>query len=447
MFGSKYRPLTFEGVYGLSTIKEILQKALKTKVYDPAYLFIGPWSSGKTTIARIFARSILCPNQAPDMSPCNACSSCRSFLNKSNPGYLEVDAANNSTKDRIQEIKETFKYGNISGYEIVLFDEAHSISKDGKDALLDQLEQINNRIIIIFCTTEADKMPHTLSSRCLQFHLPEPAEGLIIEKLKKICEIQKIEYQPGALSLIVRATGRHYRDAENYLRQISLLGSVSEENAKRVVALYDEEIVKMLLSIPKDLSTAISTADNLVTIMDVRGIYHSILRILNDSIKYMNGVANADGAYVDLLKKMKVQYGGLLFEMLDYILAKTRLTDITFFQSDVLIMHHKFVKGGLNFKSFPAPSEEEQGIVRKEKVDSREVVDTKNLPPWQQGDLVRKFKMEKIKEKVEPKVPERVSDKWGPEVSGKVPAQLHKKKLTPSEFQRIVGGGTDGEKM
>lgn len=445
MFGAKYRPLTFEGVYGLSTIKEILQNALKTKIYDPAYLFVGPWSSGKTTVARIFARSILCSNPAPDMSPCNVCPSCKSFLDKSHPGYLEVDAANNSTKDRIQEIKESFRYGNISGYKIVIFDEAQSISKDGKDALLDQLEQTGNNIIIMFCTTELDKMPKALVSRCLQFHLPEPSENLIIEKLKKICEIQKFEYQPGALSLIVRSTGRHYRDAENYLRQISMLGPVTEENAKRVVALYDEEIVKMLLSIPKDLSMAIATADNLVTIMDVRSIYHSILRILNDSIKYMNGVANVDGAYVDLLKRMKTQYGGLLFEMLDYILAKTRLSDITFFQSDVLIMHHKFVKGGMDFKSFPAPSEEEQGSVKK--VESREIVDTKNLPPWQRDDLVRQYKMDKIKEKVEPKVPERVSEKWGPEVSGKAPAQLQKKKLTPSEFRRIVGGNVDGEKM
>ena len=150
MFGIKYRPLSFKGIYGLPVVKKVLQKILSTGVYDPGYLFEGAYSSGKTTISRIFARSILCENRLEDMSPCNVCESCRAFLENRHMDYIEIDAANNGTKDKIQDIKELIKYESITGTKIILYDEAHNISKDGKDALLAQLEKEDSNVIIIF---------------------------------------------------------------------------------------------------------------------------------------------------------------------------------------------------------------------------------------------------------------------------------------------------------
>jgi len=439
MFGKEFRPLDFKSVLGLPVIKKILQGYLKKDTYKTAYLFVGSFSSGKTTLGRLFARAILCENRAEDQSPCNTCPSCISFLEDRHPGYMEIDAATNSGKDQIQEIKDSLKFESIARKKIILFDEAHGISKDGKDALLKQLEAIDPNVIFIFCTTEYEKMPNTVRSRCVEFHLPEPSEDLIVDKLGQICELKSIAYDPEALEIIVKASGRHYRDAENKLDLVSVLGDISVENVKQVVSLYDEEITDMLLSLPNDLSRAMKLAQQLTSKMDIRGIYHSILRILNDAIKGSVGIPFSSETYTELLKALKNQYNTVLFEMLDFILAKNRLSDVVFFESDLLIMHHKFSKGGLNFKGFTAPAEEEP-VTRKElKNGPREIVDTKNLQPWQTEDVLRKFKMDRLKKETQPEVPERVSEKWGPEKVS-IPAQLKKTKLTPKEFQTLVGG-------
>jgi DNA polymerase III subunit gamma/tau len=381
------------------------------------------------------------------MSPCNTCPSCISFLEDRHPGYLEIDAATNSGKDRIQEIKDSLKFESVAHKKIILFDEAHGISKDGKDALLKQLETEDPNVLFLFCTTELEKMPDTIRSRCIEFHLPEPSESLIVEKLKTICDVKKLPYDPEALEIIVRASGRHYRDAENKLRQVSILGDISVDNVQQVVTLYDQDVVEMLMALPKDLSKAMQIADQLTSKMDIRSIYHSILRILNDAIKHSVGVPFDSERYSSLLKLIKAQYESLLFEILDFILSKNRLSDLVYFQSDLLILHHKFAKGGLNFKGFVPPVDDEQGA-KKEKKESREVTDTKNLPPWQRDEVLRKLRMEKLqKADTSGKLPEKVSNKWGPEIVEKTPAQIKKSKLSPQEFRKMMGDVVEGEEV
>jgi len=444
MFGKEFRPLDFNSVLGVPVVKKLLQGYLSKNEYDTAYLFVGSYSSGKTTLGRIFARSILCNNRTEDLSPCNSCPSCKMFLEDRHPGYLEIDAATNSGKDRIQDIKDSLKYESVAHKKIILFDEAHGISKDGKDALLKQLEAADPNVIFIFCTTEIEKMPETVRSRCVEFHLPEPSESLVIEKLKSIWENKKIVYDLDALDIIVRSSGRHYRDAENKLRLVSILGDVSVENVQQVVVLYDQEIVEMLMALPKDLSKAMQIADQLTSKMDIRSIYHSILRILNDAIKLSVGVPVGSEAYCALLKQIRAQYASMLFEILDFMLAKNRLSDQIFFQSDLLILHHKFAKGGLDFKGFVPPVAEQ--VSKKEKNETREVLDTKNLPPWKKDEVLRKHKIEALqKSETTSKVSERVSDKWGPETVSKTPAQLKKPTLSPKEFRKMMGDTIEGE--
>jgi len=448
MFGLEFRPLTFDGVYGIPVIKKILIGDLKANNFDSGYLFIGPFSSGKTTISRLFARSILCDHRLEDMSPCNECPSCKAFLEGRHPGYLEIDAANNGTKDRIQEIKEMLKYESFAGKRIILFDEAQNITKEGKDALLLQLEISDQNVIIIFCTTEVDKMPGALKSRCCDFRLPEPTEKDIIQKLIKICEVKNLEYDKEALHVIVRAVGRHFRDAENKLRQVSMLGKIDLENVKAIVSLYDDEIASMLLALPKDLSAAMKIADNLISLMDIRQIYGSILRLLNDSIKSMNGVTYDSTNYNDIVTSLKNGFGNVLFEMLDYILNKNRLNDVIMFQSDVLILHYKFMKGGFKFKAFEVPEQVSQAKKRIIKQDEgREIIENKNLEPWQKDDLMRSIKSKKLHTEKNEKVSERVSKVWGPEIKTEVPEQPQKTKLLFCEFSQIVGGTSESDRI
>lgn len=438
MFGVEYRPVDFGSVIGLETPKELLQAVLKLQVFDPAYMFVGSYSSGKTTLGRIFARASLCSNPQPDQSPCNQCPSCLSFFKNTNPGYLEVDAANYGTKERITEIKESLQYESVAKRKIILLDEAHNISEEGKDALLAQLEEINNNIIFILCTTDFDKMPPALRSRCMQYHLPEPYEADVLQKLEKICVERKLEYDQEALRVIVQGIGRHYRDAENYLRQVSMLGPVTVDSVKKVVALYDSEIVEMFLKLPGDLSASVAIAEYLVAKMGIKRIYSSILRILNDSIKCMVDVPFESVVYKDLLKKMGSQYGQTLYSILDFVLSKNRFGDMVFFQSDILIMHYKFKKGGIEVKAFESPEGKE---VSKREGSIADVINSKTLEPWERDRQLREYKAAKAAEKGDGKVVERVSKKWGPEMKGKVPEQLEKTKVSAEEFRRIISGG------
>jgi DNA polymerase III subunit gamma/tau len=448
MFGIEFRPLTFDNVFGLSVTKKILIGNIKSNTYNPGYLFVGPYSSGKTTISRLFARSILCTNRQPDMSPCNTCESCLAFLENRHPGYLEIDAANNGTKDRIQEIKEILRYESISGKKIILFDEAQNITKEGKDALLLQLELGDPNVILIFCTTEADKMPSTISSRCCDFRLPEPSVKDIVLKLQKICDIKKIKYEKDALQIIVRAVGRHYRDAEIRLGQIAALGDVTIDNVESVVSLYDNSVAQMLLELPKNLSAAINIAEVLITMMDIKQIYESILRLLNDSIKAMHGVAYDSVDYTSITNALKNNFGNTLFEILDYILNKNKLNDVTMFQSDILILHYKFLKGGFKFKAFEAPEEVNQVKKRVDTQDEgRDILEDKSLEPWEKDDRMRDLKNRRLNSEQNEKVTETVSKVWGPDKKSKVPEQPKKSEISKEQFTRIVGGVSEPDRI
>ena len=449
MFGVKYRPLTFSGVYGLPIVKKVLQKVLRSGQFDPGYLFEGSYSSGKTTISRIFARAVLCENRQEDMSPCNKCSSCRAFLENRHTDYMEIDAANNGTKDKIQEIKEAIRFESVTGTKIILFDEAHNISKEGKDAILTQLEKEGTNVIIIFCTTEIEKMPETLRSRCVEFCLPEAKDDDIIDKLQKICETQKLKYDTEALHLILRATGRHYRDAENKLRQISMLGDINKENVQDIINLYDDDIAEMLYNLPDNLSKVVEISDYLISRMNIKSIYSSILRILSDSIKHMNGVTFSSIAYTKSLNALNKKFGAILFELTDYILNRNKLNDVTFFQSDLLILHYKFVKGGLKFKPFE-PLKSESQPVKKErpKTASRGIIDDPNLEPWEKEEKLRELKASRIANKREETVSERVTKQWGPEkVEIKADSKSTDVKMTPDDVSKIMVGDSGTNKI
>lgn len=449
MFGIEFRPLTFDSVYGLPVTKRILTGNLRTNTFDPGYLFVGPYSSGKTTISRLFARSVLCENRLPDMSPCNECTSCKNFLANKHPGYLEIDAANNGTKDRIQEIKEILRYESITGKKIILFDEAQNITKEGKDALLLELELGDPNVILIFCTTEVDKMPKALSSRCCDFRLSEPSENDIIQKLEDICKVKGLKYDRDALHIIVRAVGRHYRDAENKIRQVSMLGDINIENVESVVSLYDNEIAAMLIALPKDLSTAIRIADCLTSLMDIRQIYESVLRLVNDSIKSMNGVTYESSDYNNIVGSLRSSFGNVLFEILDYVLNKNRLNDMTVFQSDILILHYKFLKGGFKFKAFDVP--DSQGVQAEKRVstqdEGRDILEDKTLEPWEQEVKLRDLKTRRLQTVKSEKVTEAVSKKWGPETKSKVPEQPKKSEISKEQFTQIVGGTIEPDRI
>lgn len=452
MFGTKFRPLDFESVLGLDNVKDILRAYVRTQEFDPAYLFIGEYSSGKTTLGRIFSRAILCENRKEDMSPCNQCFSCREFLSERNSAYIEIDAANNGTKERIQELLDRLAYESIASKRIVLFDESHEISKAGKDALLKQLERQDDNVIFIFCTTDPNKMNPALRSRCVEFHLPLPTEDFVQTKLEQICRDQSMAYTQDALHTLVRSANRHYRDAEISLGVASKLGDISVENVEKVIAQHDKELAYLLSTLPYDLEKAMKAADYLVGRMGIRDIYHGILRLLVDSIKGSMGFGFGSEEYAEIIGILSKQYGRSAFEVLDYLLSRQRLTDITVFHSDLLVIHYKFLQDHFNPKD-PVQKAKEETPSKKATGKSpvaKGLQYINSRPPWERESLVREYKAKKLQEAQDSRVDERVSSKWGvdedtPSTSGK--QAVLKGKLSKESFGEALKESLDEGKI
>ena len=454
MFKTKYRPLDFESVLGLDNIKDILRATIKSGNVDIAYLFEGEFSTGKTTLGRIFARSLLCTDRKEDESPCNECDSCKDFLSERNTSYIEIDAANGGSKEKIQELLELLKYETASGKLIViLIDECQDISKAGMNALLLELEKENKNVVFIFCTTDVDKMPKTLRSRCTEFQIPLPSEANVIKKLEKICEINDLKYTPDALFTIVQSTGRHYRDAEGRLELVTRLGEINEENVSKVVVLYNKEITYLLAALPYDLSKTFKAAEYLISRTNIKDIYEGILRILNDTIKYNQGFTFENSTYSGYLAILSKQYGTSAFEVLDYLLTKQRLNDLTLFFSDLLIIHYKFLQGQFDPKEVPAKAQTSTtGTVKEpaKKIDRAVGLDFINKqPPWEKEDLIRQIKQKKLKEQEDLRKPEEVSRTWGPQIEDPVADKkaLLRGMISKEAFKKAVRGSQDGLKV
>lgn len=447
MFGTEFRPLNLESVLGLDSIKEILSAALTKNMIDPAYLFVGSLSSGKTTLARIFARSILCQNRQEGGSPCNKCSSCISFLKSRNPGYIEIDAANNSSKDKIKELFESLRYESVSHTRIILFDECHNLSKEAKDALLKQTEDPIENVVYLFCTTDVDKMPGTLRSRCIELQLSQPTEADVQKKLIRICESKKIKYDSDALHMLARSSGRYYRFAENKLRTVSYLGDISVENVNKVSPVYVEEICNMIVTMSYDLTEALKICDFLISRMNIKLIYENMLSVIVDSIKFSTGISTDNGFYNVLLKKVSSQYGASLYEILSYIIDKNRFTNTTMLQSDILVMHYKFLRDQFAPKNpvvVKKPVSEEKQPEKPEGPSSLNEI--ASLPGWKKEEAVRNIVQRKKLEKQDDRVGEKFSEACGPDRVEKVP-KSNRKSISPEEFRKRLGGNSDERKV
>jgi DNA polymerase-3 subunit gamma/tau len=215
----KYRPQTFSEVVGQEHVVQTLTNSIKGNSISHAYLFSGPRGSGKTTIARIFAKAINCEN--PDgFEPCNKCSSCLEIMSSKSMDLIEIDAASHRGIDDIRELREGIKFAPVkSKYKIFIIDECHQLSKDAANALLKTLEEPPAHAIFILATTEAHKMIPTILSRCQKFDFKRLQIPEIIKKLEFISKKENVKFDSSALSLIALNSRGSFRDAESLLDQ------------------------------------------------------------------------------------------------------------------------------------------------------------------------------------------------------------------------------------
>lgn len=228
----KYRPRTFSEIKGQEHVVQTLKGAIELDRVAHAYLFCGPRGTGKTTIARIFAKTLNCQKRK-NHEPCNACHICEAINENRSLDIIEIDGASNRGIDEIRNIKEISRVAALqNNYKIFIIDEVHSLTKDAFNALLKTLEEPPPHVKFILATTEPHKLLPTVLSRVQRFDFKKLPNSQIIEKLKEIAKSEKIKAEEEVLRLIAINSEGSLRDAEsNFAKLISLEGETVTLNA------------------------------------------------------------------------------------------------------------------------------------------------------------------------------------------------------------------------
>ena len=217
----KYRPQNFNEVVGQKIIVKTLINAIKTNKISHAYLFAGPRGTGKTSIAKIFAKTINCKN-LNNVTPCENCDSCLSFNSKKDIDMIEIDAASNNGVDEIRNLKNSVNFvPNNSKYKVYIIDEVHMLSTSAFNALLKTLEEPPEFVIFILATTELYKVPETIISRCQNFEFRRISISDMSSRLLQICEKENILIDNDAINEISKISNGGMRDAIGLLDQLS----------------------------------------------------------------------------------------------------------------------------------------------------------------------------------------------------------------------------------
>ncbi len=265
----KFRPQEFEDVKGQEHIVTTLKNQIKADRLGHAYLFCGTRGTGKTTIAKIFAKAVNCEHPE-DGSPCGNCPSCKAIAGGVSMNVIEIDAASNNGVDNIREIREEVAYSPTEGkYKVYIIDEVHMLSIGAFNALLKTLEEPPSYVIFILATTEAHKIPITILSRCQRYDFRRIAIGTIGERLTELMEQEQVAVDPKAIRYIAKAADGSMRDALSLLDQciaFYLGQELTYDRALEVLGAVDTEVFSRMLRkiIEKDISGVIAQLEELL---------------------------------------------------------------------------------------------------------------------------------------------------------------------------------------
>ena len=343
VFYRKYRPKNFNELVGQDSIKDILVNSIKLNKIAHAYIFTGPRGTGKTSTAKIFAKTLNCIDNSNGVS-CDLCDMCKSYNESAD--IIEIDAASNNGVEEIRSLRDSVKIAPYnSKYKVYIIDEVHMLSNSAWNAFLKTLEEPPRHVIFILATTEINKIPDTVMSRCQRFDFTKIPQNLMLEHLSNICKKENINITEEALNEISKLSNGCLRDALSYLDKIS------KYNIEITVDLIEENFGILNTAKLENLFNSIDNGNvkeinNLLDEISVSGI--TPLNFINEFVEYLlNKIINGETNKVNDIKELIYKLNNLIINFNSVVnpftLIKVELISLNYFPGNnfVDISHKK----------------------------------------------------------------------------------------------------------
>ncbi len=334
----RYRPQTFTELVGQEHVAQGLAAAIAASRVGHAYLFTGARGTGKTSTARILAKSLNCEH-GPTPTPCNECDICRSITTGDDMDVLEIDGASNRGIDEIRQLRQNVNVRpSRARFKIYIIDEVHMLTEPAFNALLKTLEEPPEHVKFIFCTTEPEKIPITILSRCQRFDFAGIQTKQIIERLQKIVTEEKVTAEPEALEILARRAAGSMRDSQSLLEQLLAFGSrqIAVSDVHRLLGTAGTErianVVEQLME--HNAAAALSELDHAVSDgVDVGQLLNQLLGYFRDVMAAAAGcpadallnVSPGEQQHVqDVAKKLGLQATLMVLQILDQTISRLK---------------------------------------------------------------------------------------------------------------------------
>ena len=315
----KYRPQTFDEVVGQEHVTSTLKNAVAAGRVGSGYLFTGTRGTAKTTCARVLAKALNCIGidgnlESPTPSPCGVCPPCRAIAASAFVDVLEMDAASHGKVDDVRDLVSSIKFPPMEGrYKVYIIDEAHQLSRDAMDAFLKTLEEPPDRVVFVLATTELDKLPITIASRCQVFEFKRGSIAAITSRLNSVLQAERVGMEPSATTLIARAADGSYRDSLSLLEQVLAYkpNNVTASDVAGVLGTVDDDVLAGVIQCmaAHDASGAFAAAEAITSGgKDVRQFIRTLSARLRDILFFTVG---AEAGSAEAAPVAKAQVGML----------------------------------------------------------------------------------------------------------------------------------------
>lgn len=304
----KWRSQNFEEVLGQEHVTRTLKNAVRQGRISHAYLFAGPRGTGKTSTARILAKALNC-EKGPTPDPCLQCSNCERIKEGNSLDVLEIDAASNRGIDEIRELRERVRFAPVEGrFKVYIVDEVHMLTPEAFNALLKTLEEPPEHVVFILCTTEPQKLPPTILSRCQRFDFRRIPAPLLKERFAQIIEAEGGKIQEEALDIVVQAASGSFRDGEAILEQLLTYteGEITVNDVRELLGLTEDEWLEKLIVALFDgnYKEIFEIIDNLTSLgRDPRNVSRDIIQYLRQLLAV--SVGSSPGVWKERAEKLE----------------------------------------------------------------------------------------------------------------------------------------------